>query len=81
MQPNSPLAEPAPRIDRYHAGLGDAISRYRTLLSSFMRPGLVDLCRLRIYRGRERRDRFSARPVEKSGDMVLSVMSQRIKGM
>jgi alkylhydroperoxidase family enzyme len=48
MQPNPPLLEPSPGIDRYHPRLGEAINRYRALLSSFMRPALVELCRLHI---------------------------------
>ena len=49
MQSNPPpLLEPLPGIGRYHPTLGQAISRYRALLSSFMRPALVELCRLRI---------------------------------
>jgi alkylhydroperoxidase family enzyme len=48
MPPNPPLLWPSPGIERYHPSLGDAISRYVALLSSFMRPALVELCRLRI---------------------------------
>ena len=36
MQPNRPLLQPSPGIDRYHPRLGDAITRYSALLSSFM---------------------------------------------
>ncbi len=48
MQPHPPLLEPPPGIDRYHPRLGEVISRYRALLSSLVRPALVELCRLRI---------------------------------
>ena len=48
MQPNPPLIESAPGIERYHPALGEAVDRYHGLLSSFMRVPLVELCRLRI---------------------------------
>jgi len=48
MQPNPPQIQPLADIDRYYPRLGEAIQRYRALLASFMRPALVDLCRLRI---------------------------------
>jgi alkylhydroperoxidase family enzyme len=48
MQPVPTLLGPSPGIDRYHPRLGGAIDRYFALLSSFMRPALVELCRLRI---------------------------------
>jgi hypothetical protein len=48
MQPIPPLLWPSPGIDRYHPRLGQAVDRYLALLSSFMRPALIELCRLRI---------------------------------
>jgi alkylhydroperoxidase family enzyme len=50
MQPD-PLPLPlqsTPSVGRYHRRLGEAIARYSALLSSFMRPALVELCQLRI---------------------------------
>jgi alkylhydroperoxidase family enzyme len=48
MQPNPPLLGPSPGIDRYYPRLGEAIERFHAVLSSFMRPALVELCRLRV---------------------------------
>jgi len=48
MQPKAPPIWPSPGIERYHPRLGLAVSRYVALLSAFMPPALVELCRLRI---------------------------------
>jgi alkylhydroperoxidase family enzyme len=48
MQPVPLPLWPSPGIDRYHPRLSGAIDRYVAVLSSFMRPALVELCRLRI---------------------------------
>jgi alkylhydroperoxidase family enzyme len=48
MQSTSPLLWPSPGIDRYLPRLGESIDRYFAVLSSFTRPALIELCRLRI---------------------------------
>jgi len=48
VQPKPLLLEPPPGLERFSPTLDDAIARYCASLASFMRPALVQLCRLRI---------------------------------
>jgi alkylhydroperoxidase family enzyme len=75
MQPDPPLLQPSPGIDRFHPRLGEAITRYLAVLSSFMRPPIVDLCRLRIaqiVRGSE------AAPIDPSEAEIVGVSQAQL---